>query len=138
MGMVQTLSSLPRYEGILKVQIIRPLLGDDKLRNHFNMRGKKKYLSGMCFGSSALFLWLLKPWPVAGQDALPLSCPSSSTAWKMPCEVLLIWQKVGPGVDLSGSSRHKPALTSTHSVQEDGVCFVNLTLTQENLSAFKN
>ena len=56
----------------------------------------------------------------------------------MPCEVLLIWQKVGPGVDLSGSSRQKPALTSTHSVREDGVCFVNLTLTQENRSAFKN
>lgn len=75
--MILTLSYLLPFEGIMKIQIIRPLLGNDKLRNHFNMGDKRKCLYGMYFGNSALFLWELK-FQCSGQDASSSSifyCP---------------------------------------------------------------
>lgn len=78
--MILTLSYLPPFEGIMKVQIIRPLLGNGKLRNHFNMGDKRKCLNGMYFGNSVLFLWQLK-FQCTGQDASSSSifyCPKMS------------------------------------------------------------
>lgn len=82
---ILTLSYLPPFERIVKVQIIRPLLGNGKRRNHFNMGDKRKCLNGMYFGNSALFLWQLK-FRCTGQDASSSSifyCP------KMSCKRLL-------------------------------------------------
>ena len=67
--MILSLSYLPPHEGTLKVQIIRPLPGHGKFRNHFNMGGKRECLNGMCFGNLALFLQQLKLWCITGQDA---------------------------------------------------------------------
>lgn len=83
--MMLTLSYLPSFEGIMKVQIIGPLLGNGKLRNLFNMGDKRKCLNGIYFENSALFLRQLKFW-CTGQDASSSSifyCP------KMSCKGLL-------------------------------------------------